>query len=162
MFEYFPGNYVWNLTINLAMEMGAKIGEIDEMCRPLLEISKQGDDACTKAFLQSWVTMGDKLVGLAAEDEARDRLLSAGNKLGRAATYYLIAERMQAHSYEPRKALYARFLETFQRGVRLARENCERVEIPYENAHIAGLYVRAEGVTGRAPILVQINGVDST
>ena len=73
-------------------------------------------------------------------------------------------------SYEPRKALYAKFLETFRKGVRLAGENCERVEIPYENSHIAGqiagqiagLYVRAEGVTGRAPILVQINGLDST
>jgi fermentation-respiration switch protein FrsA (DUF1100 family) len=162
MFQYFPGNYVWNLSINLAMEMGAKIGEIDEMCRPLLEISKQGDDAGTQAFMQSWVTMGDKLTDLAAEDEANGRLLSAGNKLGRAATYYLTAERMQAHSYKPRKALYAKFLDTFQKGVQLARENCERVEIPYANAHIAGLYVRAEGVTGRAPILVQINGLDST
>src|SRR5919202_6642608 len=162
MFEYFPGNYVWNLSINLAMEMGAKIGEIDEMCRPLVEVSKQGDDAGTQAFLQSWVAMGDKLAGLAAEDEARGRLLSAGNKLGRAATYYLTAERMQAHSYAPRKALYAKFLDVFQKGVRLARENCERVEIPYAHAHIAGLYVRAEGVSGRAPILVQVNGLDST
>ena len=162
MFEYFPGNYVWNLSINLALEMGAKIGEIDEMCRPLLEISKQGDDAGTQAFMQSWVTMGDKLVELAAEDEAKGRLLSAGNKLGRAATYYIIAERMQARDYAPRKALYATFLDAFQKGVKLARENCERVEIPYAHAHIAGLYVRAEGVTGRAPILVQINGLDST
>lgn len=162
MFEYFQGNYVWNLSINLAMEMGARIGEIDEMCRPLLDIARQGDDPGTQAFLQSWVTMGDKLVGLAEEDEARGRLLSAGNKLGRAATYYLIAERMQAHSYEPRKALYARFQEAFRKGTHLSRENCERIEIPYGEAHIAGLYVRAEGVTGRAPILVQVNGLDST
>ncbi len=162
MFQYFPGNYVWNLSVALAMEMGAKIGEIEEMCRPLLEHSKQGDDAGTQAFMQSWVAMGDKLSELAAEDEAKGRLLSAGNKLGRAATYYLMGERMQAHSYEPRKALYAKFLDTFKRGVQLARENCERIEIPYANAHVAGLYVRAEGVTGRAPILVQINGLDST
>src|SRR5579859_974712 len=162
MFQYFPGNYVWNLAINLAMEMGAKIGEIEEMCRPLVEIARQGDDAGTQAFMQSWVTMGDTLVELAQEDEARGRLLSAGNKLGRAATYYLTAERMQAHSYEPRKALYDRFQSVFRRGVQLAHENCERVEIPYAHAHIAGLFVRAEGVTGRAPILVQVNGLDST
>jgi len=162
MFEYFPGNYVWNLSINLAMEMGAKIGEIDEMCRPLLEISKQGDDAGTQAFFQSWVAMGDKLAELAAEDQAQGRLLSAGAKLSRAAIYYLTAERMQAHSYAPRKALYAKFQNAFQRGFQLARENCERIEIPYAAAYIAGLYVRAEGVTSRAPILVQINGLDST
>jgi hypothetical protein len=78
------------------------------------------------------------------------------------ATYYLTAERMQAHGYEPRKALYAKFQEAFRRAVQLARENCERVEIPYAHAHMAGLYVRAEGVSGHAPILVQINGLDST
>src|SRR4051794_4602050 len=116
MFEYFQGNYVWNLSVNLAMGMGAKIGEIDEMCRPLVEGSKQGDDAGTQDFFQSWVAMGDKLSGLADEDEARDRLISAGNKLGRAATYYLIAERMQARDYEPRKALYTKFQETFRKG----------------------------------------------
>jgi esterase/lipase len=162
MFQYFPTNYVWNVATNLAMEMGAKIGEIDDMCRPLLEISKQGDDAGTQAFLQSWVAMGDKLCELAAEDEQQERSLSAGNKLGRAAIYYLTAERMQAVDYAPRKALYCKFLDAFQKSITLARENCERVEIPYGDTHLAGLYVRAKGVNGRAPILVQINGLDST
>ena len=50
----------------------------------------------------------------------------------------------------------------FDRGVRLAHENCERVEIPYGETHLSALYTRAEGVEGRAPILVQLNGLDST
>lgn len=162
MFRYFPTNYVWNLSVDLALEMGAKIGEIEEMCAPLLEVSKQGDDAGTRLFMESWVAMTDKLCGLAAEDEAQGRLLSAGDKLNRAATYLITAERMQAHGSDGRAALYARFQEVFRKGVRLAKENCERVEIPYGDAHIAGLYVRAEGVEGPAPILVQVNGLDST
>lgn len=32
MFRYFPTNYVWNLSVDLAIEMGARIGEIEEMC----------------------------------------------------------------------------------------------------------------------------------
>ncbi|MFC4455406.1 alpha/beta hydrolase family protein [Deinococcus sonorensis] len=162
MFQYFPGNYVWNLAINLAMEMGAKIGELDEMCRPLMEVSQQGDDEGTRLFLQSWERMGDNLIALAHEDEAQGRLISAGTKLGRAATYLLTAERMQARDAPGRAALYAKFQDCFQRGVQLAHENCERVEIPYEGAHLAGLYTRAEGVTGKAPLLIQINGLDST
>ena len=35
MFRYFPTNYVWNLSVDLAIEMGARIGEIEEMCAPL-------------------------------------------------------------------------------------------------------------------------------
>ncbi|MEB0178346.1 alpha/beta hydrolase, partial [Undibacterium sp. CCC3.4] len=55
MFRYFPTNYVWNLSVDLAIEMGARIGEIEEMCAPLLEVARQGDDEGTVKFMQSWV-----------------------------------------------------------------------------------------------------------
>lgn len=164
MFKYFPTNYVWNLSVDLAIEMGARIGEIEAMCAPLQEAAKQPDAAASLAFRQSWERMADQLCALAAEDEARGRLISAGDKLGRAATYLITAERLQGHGAPGRDALYRRFLDTFARGIRLAGENCERVEIPYGDAPIAGLYVRAEGVPAgaRAPLLVQVNGLDST
>jgi dipeptidyl aminopeptidase/acylaminoacyl peptidase len=162
MFRYFPTNYVWNLSVDLALEMGAKIGEVEAMCAPLMEASKQPDAEGTRAFMQTWVAMGDKLCELAAEDESRGRLISAGDKLQRASMYYLTAERMQGHGSAGRVELYARFQKVFQRGIALAHANCERVEIPYGDAVISGLYVRAEGVSGRQPLLVQVNGLDST
>lgn len=162
MFRYFPTNYVWNLSVDLAIEMGARLGEIEEMCAPLQEAAKQPDAAGTRAFRETWATMADKLCGLAEEDEAAGRRLSAGEKYNRAATYYLTCERLQAHGAPGREALYRRFLETFARGIDLAKENCERVEIPYEGKHLSGLLVRAEGVDGPAPLLVQVNGLDST
>ncbi|MDN4592291.1 alpha/beta hydrolase [Xenophilus aerolatus] len=162
MFRYFPTNYVWNLSVDLAIEMGARIGEIEEMCAPLQEAAKAPDASGTQAFRETWQRMADKLCGLAEEDEARGRLLSAGEKYNRAAVYLLTCERLQAHGSPGRVELYRRELEVFAKGIRLARENCERVEIPYEGKHLAGLYTEAEGVEGRAPLLVQINGLDST
>lgn len=162
MFRYFPTNYVWNLSVDLAIEMGAKMGEIEEMCSPLIEASKQPDAEGTAAFRQTWVKMGDKLVALAEEDEAKGRLLSAGDKLQRASMYYQTAERMLGHGDPTRAALYSTFQSIFWKGLRLSKANCERVEIPYGNSHISGIYVRAEGVEGTAPLLVQINGLDST
>ena len=162
MFKYFPTNYVWNLSVDLAIEMGARIGEIEEMCAPLQEASRQPDAAGTRAFRETWARMADKLCGLAEEDEARGRLISAGDKYGRAATYLITAERLQAHGAPGRAGMYRRSLDLFSRAVKLAGEDCERVEIPYGDAHIAGLYTRAEGVEGPAPILVQVNGLDST
>ena len=162
MFKYFPTNYVWNLSVDLAIEMGARIGEIEEMCAPLQEAAQQPDAAGTQAFRETWSKMADRLCELAAEDEARGRLLSAGEKYGRAATYYLTCERLQAHGAPGRLELYRRFLDVFARGVALSKENCERVEIPYEGKHLAALYVQAESAQGRAPLLVQVNGLDST
>jgi hypothetical protein len=162
MFKYFPTNYVWNLSVDLAIESGARMGEIEEMCAPLQEAAKQPDAAGTRAFRETWVKMADKLCGLAEEDESRGRLISAGDKYSRAATYYLTAERLLAHGSPGRVDLYKRFLEVFNRGIKLTGENCVRVEIPYGASHIAGLYTRAEGARGPTPILVQVNGLDST
>ena len=110
MFKYFPANYPWNLAVDLAIEMGARIGEIEAMCAPLQEAAKQPDAAASMAFRESWERMADQLCELAEEDEARGRLISAGDKFGRAATYLITAERLQAHGAPGRAALYRRFL----------------------------------------------------
>ncbi len=164
MFRYFPTNYVWNLSVDLAIEMGARIGEIETMCAPLQEAARAPDAAGTQAFRETWVRMADRLCELAAEDEQRGRLLSAGEKLRRASSYLITAERLQAHDAPGRLDLYRRELELFQKGSRLMGEPVERVEIPYEGRHLSALYRPADGLRPgeRAPILVQLNGLDST
>lgn len=162
MFRYFPTNYVWNLSVDLAIEMGARIGEIEEMCAPLQEAAKAPDAAGTRAFREAWENMAGKLVALAREDEEAGRLLSAGEKLNRAAIYLLTCERLQSRDAPGRLELYKKVLEIFEKGVALSRENCRRVEIPYEGKVISGLFVQAEDVGFPAPVLVQVNGPDST
>lgn len=162
MFKYFPTNYVWNLSVDLAIEMGARIGEIEEMCAPLKEAAKQPDKEGVQAFRDTWAKMANKLVGLAEEDESQGRLFSAAEKYNRASSYLITCERLQAHKAPGRLELYKHQLELFQKSITLGKENCERVEIPYEGKHISALYVRAENVEGPAPVLIQVNGLDST
>ncbi len=162
MFKYFPTNYVWNLSVDLAIEMGARIGEIEAMCAPLQEAAKAPDAAGTQAFRETWSQMAEKLCTLAAEDEAAGRWLSAGEKYNRAATYLLTCERLQAHNAAGRLALYQRFLDIFARGLQLSQESCQRVTIPYEGKELSALFVPAQNVQGPAPVLVQVNGLDST
>jgi pimeloyl-ACP methyl ester carboxylesterase len=164
MFQYFPSNYVWSLSTMIALTHGGNIGEVDAMCAPLLEAARAGDDPGTEAFYEAWKRGADQLVELADEDFAAGHTLSAGEKLGRAGLYYGIAERMQAHGFEARLAIYCRSLELFEDGRRLTRENCVRVEIPYRDTQLAALYVRAEGLKRgeRAPIVLVMNGLDST
>lgn len=162
MFRYFPTNYVWNLSVDLAIEMGARIGEIEVMCAPLQEAAKQPDAEGTRAFRQVWSSMADRLCDLASEDEAKGRLLSAGEKLKRAAIYLITCERLQAHDAPGRIDLYRRSLDTFAKGVALLGEDCERVTIPYGDSRLSGLLVKAKGAGARSPLLVQVNGLDST
>lgn len=161
LFDYFP-NYVWNLSLAIALESGGRIGEIMDMCAPIRDAASRGEDAGTGAFLAEWVKMADKLSGLAAEDEARGRLFSAGGKLKRACLYYLTAERMQGHGHPGRAETYAKALDAFSRGTGFAGDDVERVEIDYAGGtRLAALYTRAPG-DGPKPCVVYCNGLDSS
>lgn len=162
MFQYFPKNYVWNLSVMIALAHGGNIGEVDAMCAPLQKAAAAGDDLGTEAFFVAWKEGGDKLIALAEENLAQNRKLSAGEQFGRAALYYAIAERMQAHGFEKRLEMYCHSLDLFAKGRIFGKENCERIEIPFEPAPLAGLYVRAKNASARAPIVVVMNGLDST
>lgn len=160
LFQYFP-NYVWNLSIAIAMESGGRIGEIVDMCQPLLDKAEAGEDAGTAEFMAEWLKMADKLAGLADEDQALGRLFSAGEKLKRAAIYYTTAERMQGRGHPGREETYAKAVDSFRRGTAYAGDGVEAVEIPYEGAKLSAYYVRALG-DGPKPVVVYCNGLDST
>ncbi len=159
LFEPFP-NYIWNLSVAIAMENGGRIGEIVDMIAPLKAKAQSGADAGTADFMAEWVKMADKLVDLAEEDLALGREYSAGTKLKRATIYYLTGERMQAHGSAGREQTYAKALDSFQRGTKFSGDPLTRVEIPYEGKTIVGLFHRAD-VEGPAPCVVYCNGLDS-
>lgn len=160
LFEYFP-NYVWNLSVAIALENGGKIGEIVDMCQPIVDAAAEGEDAGTAEFLAEWVRMADKLVDLAGEDEAAGREYSAGNKLKRACIYFITAERMQGHGHPGRMETYRKALDAFARGTRFARDNVERVEIPYADGARLSAYLTLADGGGPRPIVVFCNGLDS-
>lgn len=159
LFEYFP-NYIWNLSVAIAMESGGQIGEIVDMCQPIRDAAASGADAGTPAFMKQWAAMGDKLLELAAEDEARGRAFSASDKLERASLYLFTAERMQGHGHPGRTETYARARAAFDRSTALGRINRERVEIPLAVGTMPALYTRAPG-PGPHPVVVYCNGLDS-
>ena len=163
MFEPFPGNYVWNLSVNLALYTGGNHGEIDAACRPLREAAARGEDAATALFFDSWVAVADRIAAHAEEDLKRGRALSAAAKLKRCAIYYQTAERMQSRDYPPRKEAFRKALNSALRSFELAGLPIERVDIPYEGSTFPALFWKAESRDGRpAPAVVCCNGLDST
>lgn len=160
LFEPFP-NYIWNLSVAIAMESGAQMGEIVDVIAVAKSAAGESADAGTQAFMQAWMAKADTLIDLAAEDEAKGRNFSAGQKLERAALYLLNGERMQAHGTPGRLETFKRARECFDRGMKLGQRNCERVEIPLGNgAVMSALWTRAPG-EGRKPAVVYCNGLDS-
>lgn len=159
LFEYFP-NYIWNLSVAIALESGGRIGEIVDMCQPIKDAAASGSDAGTPQFMAKWVEMADRLIGLADEDEAAGRSFSASDKLERASLYLFVAERMQGHGHPGRHETYAKARATFDRSTLLGSINRERVEIPLSTGTMPALFTRAPG-PGPHPVVVYCNGLDS-
>ncbi len=160
MYEPFPGNYVWNLSVNICLAMGGVMGEIDPANDKVRAIAARDEDRGTEAFFEAWGALGDRLVKLGDICEAGGHPRSASQKFLRAAAYYITAERMQSRDFAPRRAMYAQMLKTFQRGIAVGGLNCEHVEIPYGDTSFPALFVPGHG-NGPRPCMVFCNGLDS-
>ena len=75
MFEYFPGHYSWNLGLLMAAQLGGEMTEIDQACRPLLELAQRpnakDDPEAQAAWIERWSTLAGKVEELARRDEQR-------------------------------------------------------------------------------------------
>ncbi|MDE2341175.1 MAG: alpha/beta hydrolase [Alphaproteobacteria bacterium] len=160
MFEPFPGNYVWNLGLNLALICGGNHGELDEVCRPVREAAKAGADAGSAQLFDSWTGVAAQVAANAAADEKSGYHLSASTKYLRASGYYLAAERLQSRDYAPRWEAYDKGLTLYKKGAALRGFHVDFVEIPYEGGTYPAIFYHDGSGTPR-PALVSVNGLDS-
>lgn len=161
MFEYFPNNYVWNLSINIALAMGANMSEIDDASRKLHEFAQHGDDAGTQAFFYAWCAVARRLERVAEEDAARGHGRSAAGKYRRACAMLMTAERMQSRDFAPRTEAYGRMLHAFRRSLDLVESDCIFVDVPYQESSFPGVLFRAPNATADTPCMIFCNGLDS-
>lgn len=163
MFQYFGDNYTWNMAVNLALGMGAQIGEIEDSSGPVKEASLRKDPNAAEILFTAWSGLADRLAALARQDLKYGRRLSAGHKFKRAAIYYVQSERMQSPHFAERKKAFESMLACFRQYVALTEQPVEFVEVPYRGSTLPALYVPAVGVeSGGAPCMVHFDGLDVT
>ena len=164
MFEYFPAApYTWNLSVVATLNSGGLIDEVDRACRPIKDAANAGEDAGTTDFLRAWTALTDQLVGQAEQAEKAGHARTAGQLYFRAVNYLAQAERMLAHSDPNRLPSYRRLLELARHAFTLHSPRVSRVEIPYEGTTLPAYFSAAPATDdGPAPVIVLVNGLDST
>jgi dienelactone hydrolase len=163
VFEFFPGNYVWNLGVVAALNSGGLIDEVDRACRPIREAATRGADAGTGDFLRAWTALTDQLVAQAEEADKAGHQRTAGQLYFRATNYLAQSERMLSHSDPNRIPTYRRILELAQKSFELRDPRVGRVQIPYEGTTLPGYFSAAPATdAGPAPVMIMFNGLDST
>lgn len=161
MFEFFKDNYSWNMAINIALGMGAAMGEIADASRDLHAVAPDRDDDAAEKFFAAWTALGSSLRHRAKAEETAGRLFSAGEKYRRAFIYMIQAERMQRPDFAPRKQAFADAIACFGRYLECSGSTCRRVEVPYKDTALPALFVPAE-TTAPAPCMVHFDGLDVT
>ncbi len=155
----FPGNFVWSnavlVTKGMAPYGAVALGEIDEVCERLR--SRQGEP---EAWPEEWGGLGRRLEAVAEAAAAEGRELTAGNYYLRAGMYYFTGERFVPPG-EAKRAMGRKALACQQAGLRRRYPNLEVVEVPYEGTTLPALFMKAPGVSGRAPTVVVFDGMDN-
>jgi esterase/lipase len=163
VFEYFPGNYVWNLAVVAALNSGGLIDEVDRACRPLRDAAARGEDAGTRDFLAAWTGLTDQLDERARAALAAGHRKTAGDLYFRAVDYLCNAERMQSASSPGRAAVYRRVLSLARQAMEHRDPLVSRAAVPYEGTTLPAYFSQAPAAAdGAAPVMILWNGLDST
>lgn len=161
MFEYFPSNYPWSLTVAASIGMGGEMSEIADACRPIAHLAEGASNAvATEGWYQSWASVAQRLERLGDESLERGWKLTAGSRYFRASNYYLMAERNMSWADLRRFSTYKKAIALFQKAFELSGHHTRRVTIPYEGKELAG-YLRMPEGEGPHPAVIFFNGFDS-
>lgn len=157
--EHFPGNMIWSnaclVTKGMAPYGAVALEEIDQVCERLRLRENEPD-----AWREEWCAMGMRLEKTADAAEAAGHRMSAGNYYLRAGMYWFTGERF-VHPGEQKREIGRKAIELQTKGILRRYPNVEKVEVPFGDATLPALFMKAPGVSGRAPIVVVFDGMDN-
>ncbi|MFL4986257.1 MAG: alpha/beta hydrolase family protein [Xanthobacteraceae bacterium] len=160
--ETFPGNLRWSNAMQIVKGMvpwaAAAMGEIDMVIQRLK--AREHDGNPDRAWKEEWAAMGDKVAAIADAAAGERREITAGNNYMRAGNYYYSAERFIPPGVD-KMAMYDKALRCYRAALKRLYPNVEPVDVPYEGQSLAAYFMKAPGVTGRAPTVVLFDGMDN-
>ncbi|MFL5063004.1 MAG: alpha/beta hydrolase family protein [Xanthobacteraceae bacterium] len=160
--ETFPGNLRWSNAMQIVKGMvpwaAAAMGEIDIVIQRLK--AREHDGNPDRAWKEEWAAMGDKVAAIADAAAGERREITAGNNYMRAGNYYYSAERFIPPGVD-KMAMYDKALRCYRAALKRLYPNVEPVDVPYEGQSLAAYFMKAPGVTGRAPTVVLFDGMDN-
>lgn len=160
MFRYFPDNYGWSLIVLRCLVAGGHFGEIDWICRGLVDASKQPPGGDREAWYHAWRKLAEQVVGYADERLESDHKVSAGDLYYRAAQYFQWAEALLSPKDARAKPMYDRHLAAFERFTALSPAKIEIVDIPFEGTSLKSYFSAPAGDKRPVPCVIVVGGLD--
>jgi dienelactone hydrolase len=161
VFEYFKGNYPWNMAALTLVEEVGVISQPAEAFAAVAELANAPLDVANRAWYEAMSALGEKQEVCAEADLAAGHPLTAARKFDRSARYFIRAERIVSHDDPAKLIAYKRALKNYRKARDYGQDGVEFVEIPFEGGFMPALLIPATTKGKPAPIVVQIQGFDS-
>jgi pimeloyl-ACP methyl ester carboxylesterase len=160
MFRYFPGNYMWSLSVLRCLMSGGLLGEIDRAARPLLPYADAPPNGDLEAWHREWLSLGLQLEDRARAELEGGRVMAAHDDFLRAAHYFQWAEAFLVPGDERKLPTILRHLASFRQAMEFSPDGVEIVEVAFEGSSLPAYFVPARGPLP-APAAVFFGGLDS-
>jgi alpha-beta hydrolase superfamily lysophospholipase len=157
--DHFGDNFLWSNATLIIKGMApygvVSLEEMDRVCERLRLRQHE-----PHAWKEEWGAMGELMGKRADEAAAEGRKRTAGDLYLRAGNYLYNAERFILPGDEKREA-GGRAYRCYHAGIRLRYPDIEFIEVPYQGITLPALFMKGAGVTGPAPTVVIVNGMDN-
>ena len=119
MFEYFPDNYPWSLSVVWAAEATGTFSEIHDAINCLRPRASEDPAVTGPLWYDAWSSLAAQRLRVAGEMEAKRFVQSAGRGYLRSGIYELMAIRFLTRDDSRGAKAYASGTRLFSRGLEL-------------------------------------------
>jgi alpha-beta hydrolase superfamily lysophospholipase len=157
--DHFGDNFLWSNAALIIKGMApygvVSLGEIDRVCERLRVRQHE-----PHAWAEEWGKVGVLIERKADAAAEQGRKHSAGDCYLRAGNYHYNAERFILPGDDKREQGRKAY-RCWHAGIRARYPDIEFVEVPYGGITLPALFMKAPGVSGPAPTVVIVNGMDN-
>ena len=160
MFEYFPDNYPWSLSVVWAVEVTGTFSEIHDAIVGLKPVSGAEPRVAGAAWYDAWHELAARRLTFAKDSEAQGYRQMAGRGYFRSSIYDLMAIRFLPREDARGNEVYVDASARFVKGYSLLGKPARRIDVPYEGGLLPALLALPE-TAEPAPCVMVFGGFDS-
>jgi dipeptidyl aminopeptidase/acylaminoacyl peptidase len=161
MFEYFPDNYPWSLSVVWAAEASGSFSEIHDAIAGLKPIASSDPATSGPLWYEAWCALAAQRLRVAKEMEAKRFVQGAGRGYLRSGIYELMAIRFLNRDDPRGVKSYEAGTRHFARGLELLAKPARALEVSYRQGRLPGILAIPPGLTQPVPCVIVFGGFDS-
>jgi alpha-beta hydrolase superfamily lysophospholipase len=164
MFRFFPGNYMWSLSVMRMMASGGVFGEVAWACRDLSAAAAVEPIGDVEQWYLAFSRLAAQVEAVGRDATASAHTVTARTSFFRASLYWQWAEAFLPPGDARAVTAYAAHLNCFAEAAARFEPVVETFNVPFEGSYLSAYFVPAKSVAPgtKPPVVILSDGLDGT